>query len=354
MKDVSFVPSSRLHAGLAALVVAAAGLPIAVLGSSPAAAAGGTPLPTHAFAPYFETWTTDGIADLAQQSGARYVTLAFLQTLSKSSCTLAWNGNKSQPVASGRYLSDIAALRAMGGDVVPSFGGWSADQGGTEIGDSCNDVNAIAAGYESVVTTYDVTRLDMDIEGRSLTRTDGIDRRNKAIKLLQDWAAATGRTVQVVYTLPTSVSGLEASGLAVLQNAITNGVRVDIVNIMTFDYYDRTTTDMGAAAISAAQGLFNQLQTLYPAKTPAELWAMQGNTIMPGLDDYPRRTEVTYPADAQQLLDFARTTGITLLSMWAIQRDNGACPGNTGSNDCSGIVQNTWDFTHLLTPFTSP
>jgi hypothetical protein len=191
----------------------------------------------------------------------------------------------------------------------------------------------------------------MDIEGRSLTRTEGIDRRNKAIKLLQDWAAGQGRTVQVVYTLPTTANGLAASGLAVLQNAVANGVRVDIVNIMTFDYYDRVTTDMGAAAISAAQGLFAQLRTLFPAKSDAELWAMQGNTIMPGLDDYPRRTEVTQVADAQRLLDFARTTGIGLLSMWAIQRDNGGCPGNTGANDCSGIVQNTWDFTHVLAPY---
>jgi hypothetical protein len=323
-------------------------------GSGPAAAATGTTPPAHVFAPYFETWTTDSIADVARQSGARYLTLAFLQTLSKTSCTLAWDGDSKQTLSSGRYLSDIATLRGLGGDVVPSFGGWSADQGGTEIGDSCRDVNAIAAAYESVVTTYGVTRLDMDIEGRSLTRTDGIDRRNKAIKLLQDWAAGQGRTVQVVYTLPTTPSGLEASGLAVLQNAIANGVRIDFVNIMTFDYYDRVTTDMGAAAISAAQGLFNQLRSLYPAKTAAQLWAMEGNTILPGIDDYPRKTEVTYPADAQRLLDFARANGIGLLSMWAIQRDNGGCPGATDSNDCSGIVQNTWDFTHLLTPFTGP
>src|SRR5207253_4202155 len=151
------------------------------------------------------------------------------ETLGKTSCTLAWNGDKAQTVTSGRFLSDIASLRAMGGDVIPSFGGWSADQGGTEIGDSCKDVNAIAAAYEQVVTTYGVTRLDMDIEGRSLTRTDGIDRRNKAIKVLQDWAASTGRTVQVVFTLPTSVNGLESSGLAVLQNAVANGVRADFV-----------------------------------------------------------------------------------------------------------------------------
>ena len=109
--------------------------------------------------------------------------------------------------------------------------------------------------YEDVVTKYGVTRLDMDIEGRSLTKTDGIDRRNKAIKLLQDWAAANGRTVQVQYTLPTSRNGLEASGLAVLQNAVANGVRIDVVNPMVFDYYDRANLDMGASAISAVQGL---------------------------------------------------------------------------------------------------
>src|SRR5436190_1688238 len=198
-----------------------------------AAAPGATPLPAHVYAPYFETWTTDSLTTTAQQSGARYFTLAFLETLSKTSCALAWNGNRSDPVSNGRYLSDIASLRTLGGDVIPSFGGWSADQGGTEIADSCKDVNTIAAAYEDVITRYDVTRLDMDVEGRSLTRTDGIDRRNKALKLVQDWAAASRRPFQVSYTLPTSASGLEPSGVAILQNALDNGTNVDVVNIMT-------------------------------------------------------------------------------------------------------------------------
>jgi hypothetical protein len=321
-------------------------------GSSVADAA--VPLPAHVYAPYFETWTSDAITTVAQQSGARYFTLAFLETLGKTSCTLAWNGSSSQTLAAGRYLTDIQSLRDLGGDVIPSFGGWSADQGGTEIGDSCKDPAAIASAYEQVVTSYDVTRLDMDIEGRSLTRSAGIDRRNKAIKLLQDWAAAHGRTVQIQYTLPTSADGLEPSGVAVLQNAVANGVRIDVVNPMVFDYYDRVTTEMGGAAVNASNGLHAQLHTLFPAKTDAQLWAMQGATIMNGLDDYPRRTEVTDLADAQQLLGFARTTGMSTLSMWAIQRDNGGCPGSTGSNDCSGIVQGTWDFSHLLGPFTRP
>jgi hypothetical protein len=328
-----------------ALVAALAAL--VLTGATPAQAAP-TLLPAHVYAPYFETWTTDGLTTTAQQSGARYFTLAFLETLSKSSCTLAWDGNRSDPVANNHYLTDIASLRTtLGGDVIPSFGGWSADQGGTEIADSCKDVSVIAAAYEDVITRYDVTRLDMDVEGRSLNRTDGIDRRNKALKLVQDWAAQQGRPFQVSYTLPTSASGLEPSGVAILQNAIANGTRVDVVNIMAFDYYDRVTTDMGTAAVNAATGTAAQLRNL-------GLNAKLGITLMPGLDDYPKKTEMTTLAHARQVLDYARANGLNTLSIWAIQRDNGGCPGNTGSNSCSGIVQDTWDFTHLLQPFTGP
>jgi hypothetical protein len=114
---------------------------------------------------------------------------------------------------------------------------------------------------------------------------------------------------------------------------------------MAFDYYDRVTTDMGQAATDAASGTAAQLQSI-------GLAAQIGITLMPGLDDYPKKTEKTTLAQAQQVLDYADATGVNTLSIWAIQRDNGGCPGVTGSNSCSGIVQNTWDFTHLLQPFT--
>jgi len=304
-----------------------------------------TALPAHVYAPYFETWTTDSLTTTAQQSGARYFTLAFLETLSKTSCTLAWDGDRADPVANGHYLSDIASLRALGGDVIPSFGGWSADQSGTEIADSCKDVNTIAAAYEDVITSYNVTRLDMDVEGRSLTRTDGIDRRNKALAIVEAWAAANRRPFQVSYTLPTSASGLESTGIAILQNAVANNTRVDVVNIMAFDYYDRVTTDMGAAAVSAANGTAAQLRSI-------GMTATVGITLMPGLDDYPKKTENTTLAHAQRVIDYAKANGVSTLSIWAIQRDNGGCPGVTGSNSCSGIAQGTWDFTRVLQPFT--
>ena len=329
---------------------AAAALLIVGGGSSANAA---TTLPAHVYAPYFETWTTDGIAATAQRSGSKYFTLAFLETLNKRSCTLAWNGSSSQTVASGRYLPDIAALRSTGGDVILSLGGWSADQGGTEIADSCTSVSHIAAAYEQAITTYDVSRLDMDVEGRSLTNTAGINRRNQAIAMVESWAAANGRHVQFSYTIPTSASGLESTGVAILQNAVANGATIDTVNIMAFDYYDHVTTQMGTAAEDAATVAVSQLHSIYgTSKTNAQLWGMMGITLMNGIDDYPKKTEVTTVADAQNVEAFAQSKGVNTLSIWAIQRDNGGCPGNGGANACSGIAQNPWDFSHALEPFT--
>ena len=48
----------------------------------------------------------------------------------------------------------------------------------------------------------------------------------------------------------------------------------------------------------------------------------------------------------------AQANNMNFLSIWAIQRDNGGCPGTVDSNTCSGITQSTWDFSHILEPFT--
>jgi hypothetical protein len=322
----------------------------------PATALAATPLPAHVYAPYYETYlapTTASIAATAQQSGARYLTLAFLQSTGKNSCALDWNGNSAQPL--NYYTADIASLRAAGGDVIPSFGGYSADQGGTEIADSCTNVSQIAADYESVITTLGVTRLDMDVEAKSLNNTAGINRRNQAIAMTEAWAASQGIPLQIQYTLPVEQYGLDPNGEAVLQNAVTDHATVTSVNIMVFDYYiaGEGTVNMGQAAINAANNTHTQLAGIYPTLTSTQIWAMEAMTMLPGIDDYPKKTEVTHLADTQAMLNFAQANGMNLLSIWAIQRDNGGCPGTRDSNTCSGITQNTWDFSHLLEPFTS-
>jgi len=337
-----------------AMAAAAAGLVVGGPAMAPAMAAG-TPLPAHVYAPYYETYlapNTPSLTATSQASGAKYFTLAFLQSTGKGSCSLAWNGNSAQPL--NYYAADIASLRAAGGDVIPSFGGFSADQGGTEIADSCKDVNAIAADYESVITTLGVTRLDMDVEAKSLNNTAGIDRRNTAIALTEQWAAANNIPLQIQYTIPVEQYGLDPNGEAVLQNAVANGATVTSVNIMVFDYYiaGEGVVNMGQAAINAANNTHAQLTSIFTNLTSAQIWNSEAMTLLPGIDDYPKKTEVTYLPDAQTMLNFAQANGMNFLSIWAIQRDNGGCPGTRDSNTCSGITQNTWDFSHLLEPFT--
>ncbi|MGY3334446.1 hypothetical protein ACVW0K_000545 [Streptomyces filamentosus] len=339
-----------LRAILAAVTTAVAAAGLTTLGAGSAQAA--TPLPNRVFAPYFEAWTGESPAALSAQSGAKHLTMAFLQTATKGSCTPYWNGDTGMPISAAVFGADIKTIQGRGGDVIPSFGGYTADTTGTEIADSCTDVNQIADAYEKVLTTYDVTRLDMDIEVDSLDNAAGIDRRNKAIKVLQDRAAASGRTLEISYTLPTTPNGLAASGLAVLKNAVTNGARVDVVNMMTFDYYDNAAHDMAKDTQTAGQGLYNQLAKLYPTKTPAQLWGMVGITEMIGVDDFGPAETFTL-ANARTVYDWAVSKGINTLSFWALQRDNGGCPGGAAADNCSGIAQNTWDFSRIFAPFTS-
>jgi hypothetical protein len=306
--------------------------------------------PRHVYAPYVETWTSDSIPQLAAQSGARFFSLAFIQTAAAGSCALAWDGDSTRPIPGSTYQAQIAQLRQMGGDVAPTFGGYSADTTNTEIADSCTDVNQIAAAYEAVITTYHVTRLDMDVEANSLNNTAAIDRRNQAIALTEAWARSHHRPLQIEYTLPVEPDGLQPNALALLQNAIADHARVSIVNIMTFDYYlasEPSPLNMADEAITAADTVQGQLDSLYQGFAEPR----EGITIMPGIDDYPGKTEITSVQDTQNILRYAVIHRLAVLSIWAIERDNGSCPGTIGANGCSGIAQPTWAFSHLLERF---
>jgi len=344
--------SIRTATGIAAIVAGLAASPAHAATASLVRAQTATTVPAHVFSPYFEAYNGDSPLTLSQESGAKYLVMAFIQTASPGSCTAYWNGDTSMPISSSTFGSDIAAIQAAGGNVIASFGGYTADHDGTDIADSCTNVSQIAAAYESVITTYNLSRIDLDIEDNSLTKPAGITRRNQAVAMVESWAASTGRSVQFSYTLPATTTGLDSQGLAVLQNAVTNGATVGIANIMTFDYYIGTTQEMATDTETAANGLFNQLKSLYPGKSTAQLWGMTGVTEMVGIDDFGAPETFT-TADASTVLNWAESMHIGELSFWALQRDNGGCPGTAGSDTCSGISQSTWYFSQTFEPFTS-
>jgi chitinase len=347
-------------ATLAAAVTLATGLGGSL--ATPAQAA--PPLPAHVFAPYFEGFKGDSLAGLSRQSGDKDLVLAFAQTDTVGSCRADWNGKL--PLSQASFGADIRAIRARGGDVIASYGGYDADHGGLELADSCTSVDAIAADYERMIKTYGFTRLDLDVEDISLNNAAGIDRRNKAIKKVEDWAYATHRVVQFQYTLPVEPEGLEFNGLAVIQNAAANKARIDVVNIMTFDYYDEdpatgvTGHEMADATKTAAEGLVSQLKAVWPGRTDAQYWRTVGITEMIGEDDYANDSgdlaaENFTLADAAAVTGWARRKGIGFLSFWAVQRDNNGCPDQAPAGvDCSGDEQTPWEYSQVMRHFATP
>jgi hypothetical protein len=347
-----FIPLAVAALAAAGITTAAATATASAATTSHAAGGAGVVLPPHVYAPYFETYdTTDGgLAQLSAESGAKDVSLAFLQTDAAGSCTAYWNGNTSTPIsatAAGSFGSDIAAIQARGGTVIPSFGGFTADTTNTELADSCTSVSAIAQVYESLVTTYHITRIDLDVEADSVTNTAGIERRNEAIAQTEAWAAANHKVVQFDYTLPVNPTGLTATGLSVLQNAAAEGAKITEVNLLTFDYFFGTTEDMLADAEDAAVATHGQLESIYPNQSPLALWHSIGITVMPGIDDFGAAETFT-KAEAPALLAWAALHDLGLLSIWAVQRDNGGCVGTKGAGTCSGVAQPTWYFSHVF------
>jgi hypothetical protein len=332
---------TRLLAAVSALACAAGMTAVGAVSSSAATAAPDPVLPPHVFAPYYSN-TADTLAKTSAAAGAKYITLAFLQTAKPGSCTVYWNGNTKQPVGPA-YASGIAAIQAEGGDVVPSFGGASADSADEELADSCHSVPQIAAQYEKVIEAYHATRLDLDTEENSLNNYAGIDRRNKAIAMVERWAQATGRTIQFVYTIPTNTTGVDQGGSYVLQNAVANGAQIAIVNVMTFDYYDNLPHEIGDETIGAATQIYDRLHVLYPGKTSAQLWGMIGVTEDLGVDDFGPAETFTL-ADARTVEAWAAARGLGEVSFWNLQDDNTA-----GSH----VKQTPYEYSHILAPFTS-
>jgi hypothetical protein len=343
---------------------------VALLASAPAGVAaapahhspGLRPLPNRLYAPYYESYLapdTPSITATAKASGAKFMTIAFMQSKNTKSCAVDWNSAASQPLT--YYNADLASLRKLGGNVVPSFGGYSADtfgshDHGTEIADSCTSVPQIAAVYEQVVQTLRVTRLDMDVESNAETYPAGINRRDEAIAIAQRWAARRGIRLQIQFTLPVEPTGVGSAGLAVLRNAIADGVQVSSVNIMVFDYYlpHEGVMNMSQTAITAAKATHAELAGLYPHLSSQQIWRMEAMTMLPGISDFGK-DETTTVHDAQVMMAFEQKMDMNLLSIWAIQRDNegpSSCVGQSDSNTCSGIKQAPWAFDHALVHFT--
>jgi hypothetical protein len=346
MEEISMNTSRRIMTLLVASMMIFACLSLAQLvlqGKSTAQAHAQTTFPASYFAPYQDITLGTSLQQVVQATGQKYYTLAFIDG---NGCNAEWAG--TIPLnQTGTYLpnldSDIQYIRNQGGDVIISFGG----QAGQELAMTCSSASSLQAQYQAVINQYHVTHLDFDIEGGEQGDSTTYDRRNTALAALQQ--ANPGLSIS--FTLPSATTGLLSDSLGLLNNAVSHGVNFSIVNLMTMDY-GSADSQMGQESINATNGLYGELQNIFPAKSANQLWAMVGITPMIGQND--SAGEIFSLSNAQQVLSFAESKSIGELAFWEVSRDNGSCAGSTtASPRCSGISQNTYDFTNTFKAFTN-
>jgi Glycosyl hydrolases family 18 len=339
-KENSQVPrSSRLIPTAVALTLGTAGIATAIGVGGARSAHAATTWPAHVFAPYVDTGLSNTtLTTVASDYGTKFFTLAFVNG---SGC--AW----SLPNQSG-WQSQISAIQAEGGDVSISFGGYTVDTDGTDLGAQCSSASAMATQVESVVTTLGVTHLDFDIESNEETNTADITLTAQALAQVESWASSNGEQLTISYTLPVLPTGLTSSGTGVLTTSLANGFTPNVVNIMTMDY-GSSGTEMGTAANQALDATATQLESSYGISSSAA-YAMLGNTPMIGQND--TSGEIFTLADASTVESYAAQQGIAELSFWSEGRDNGGCPSGGVSPTCSGISQSSFQFTSIFAGFT--
>jgi hypothetical protein len=250
-------------------------------------------------------------------------------------CNQIWGD--TLPIGADSYTDpEIAKAKSEGASVIISSGGAS----GEPLAWTCTTQSSIDAGYQAIINDYGVTQLDFDVEGAAVADTASAARQMQAMKDLK----ASNPNLRFSMTLPVLTSGLTGDGVNILKAAKNAGIRIDVVNIMTMDYYAGTGTEMGQGAISAAQATLAQMQSVDPGYTYANL----GITPMIGKNDDGSTFTL---ADAQTVENFAAQNGVGRLAFWSVDRDQ-PCGGSANSlSTCSEISQSSLAFTDAFVPY---
>ena len=294
------------------------------------------------FSPYADLslYPLYNLSTAASTEGTKYFNLAFI-TEGGGGCTPEWAG--VTPITDSSITSDIAGLRAAGGNVRVSFGG----EAGTELASECSSASTLAAAYQSVIKQYSLTEIDFDVEGAAIADTTAINLRNQAIAILE----GEDPGLQVSYTLPVLPSGLTGQGVALLQNAKADGASIAAVDVMAMDYGSSFPGDMATLAEDAASATMAQVQSVWTGLTTAQAYAKIAVTPMLGVNDDSAETFTL--ADAGSLASWAKSEGLAWLSMWSATRDS-ECSGGAqsyASATCSSVVESAGGFGKALSQY---
>jgi len=312
---------------LVTLATAAGAVLATAVGLAPQASAPGDPVLAS---PYLYQWAGQKSPTAAMSAtGVKAFTLAFV--LSDGGCNPKWDGSRS---LTGSDKTMIQNIRNAGGDVIPSFGGWS----GTKLGSKCTSASTLAGAYQKVIDAYGLKAIDLDIENTDEFQNAGVqDRILNAVKITK----SKNPGLRVVITIGTETSGPETWGKRLINQAKAVGAGVDVWSVMPFDL--SSGGDMAAHTKSAVDGLKNQLKSTFgwnddTAYRHSGLSSMNGKTDNAG--------ETVTVANFTSIRGYAASHHLARFTFWATNRD---C---SGGGECSGITQDKYAFTKIVAGYT--
>ena len=286
----------------------------------------------YASAPYlFVDGSQPDPTQVMAASGQKAFEIAFILAPNSGGCTPTWNG--TDPTASDTTVGPVInAIRAAGGDVSVSIGGY----GGTKLGQVCGTAAATAAAYQQVVTQYGLHAMDFDLEEPEYENTAAIANELGAAQILQK----NNPGMYISVTMPGTSAGTGWFGTQLLQEAKSLGFTPNNYSIMPFD-----GGFSGASSQISALESFNGILTSTFGWSSATAYAHEGISSMNGRTD---SAEYFYQSDFQTVLTWAESVGLGRYSFWSVNRDRECSPpdnNGTLSGTCSSVTQNSWDFT---------
>ena len=267
------------------------------------------------------------LGKLYDETGFKYFNLGFIQPDSTTPLTSdgninwGWGGygslNKSNSTNSQYQgiVQSLINLRSKGGDFAISIGG--------QLGDApwvvTQNQKALENFYSDIIGTYELKRLDLDIEESNQDYNQNIVNA-RAVKTVQD---KTG--IEITLTIPIMPHGWEQKQINLINAYLDAGVDVHLINSMTMCYgtgvYENE--NYGTASVRAINNAFNQIKTIYSnhgfTLTDDQAYLKLGATYSIGYESnlYPVFTTEM----SSTIVEDAITNNYGLVSFWSMGRD---------------------------------
>lgn len=212
-------------------------------------------------------------------------------------------------------VTSLTNLRNRGGDFAISVGG----QVGAAPWVVTQNQKALENFYLDIIGTYELKRLDLDIEESNQDKTQN-EINAKAIKNVQDKT-----NIEITLTIPIMPSGWQEKQINIIKAYLDAGVEIQTINSMTMCYgagvYE--SEDYGTASIRAINNSIRQMKDIYSGYginlTDEQAYLKTGATFSIGYENtlYPTFTTEM----ATTIVNDAIKNNYGLISFWSMGRD---------------------------------